>query len=108
LDRAARWDGLLPAVIDQDDGRGVRTPDELALLVDQVRSRREELGRSGTSYDVIIEADSTGEFVALSPPDPEPWAAAGATWWVESWWSLEPGPAGLAEVRRRVAAGPPR
>jgi alkanesulfonate monooxygenase SsuD/methylene tetrahydromethanopterin reductase-like flavin-dependent oxidoreductase (luciferase family) len=107
LDRAARWDGLLPAVIDQDDGRGVRTPDELALLVDQVRSRREELGRSGTSYDVIIEADSTGEFVALSPPDPEPWAAAGATWWVESWWTLPRTPDGQAELQRRIQAGPP-
>ena len=35
------------------------------------------------------------------------WADAGATWWVESWWSVEPGPGGLAEVRRRVEAGPP-
>ena len=107
LDRAARWDGLLPAVIDQDDGRGVRTPGELALLVDQVRSRRDQLGRSGASYDVIIEADSTGEFVALSPPDPEPWAAAGATWWVESWWTIPRTPDGWAELRRRVQAGPP-
>jgi alkanesulfonate monooxygenase SsuD/methylene tetrahydromethanopterin reductase-like flavin-dependent oxidoreductase (luciferase family) len=68
LERAARWDGLLPAV---------------------------------------IEADSTGEFVQLKPSDPASWEAAGATWWVESWWSIEPGPEGLAEVRRRVRAGPP-
>jgi alkanesulfonate monooxygenase SsuD/methylene tetrahydromethanopterin reductase-like flavin-dependent oxidoreductase (luciferase family) len=107
LDRTARWDGLLPAVIDQDDGRGVRTPGELALLVDQIRSRRDQLGRSGAPYDVIIEADSSGEFVTLSPPDPEPWAAAGATWWVESWWTLPRTPDGQAELQRRIQAGPP-
>lgn len=107
LDRAARWDGLLPAVIDQGDGRGVRTPDELALLVDQVRSRRDQLGRSGAPYDVIIEADSTGEFVTLSPPDPEPWAAAGATWWIESWWTIPRTPDGWTELHRRIQSGPP-
>ena len=43
----------------------------------------------------------------LDPPDPGPWAAAGATWWIESWWTVEPGPEGPAEVRRRIEAGPP-
>ena len=59
-------------------------------------------------YDVVIEADSTGQFIALEPSDPATWEDAGATWWVESWWTIEPGPEGLAEVRRRVEAGPPR
>jgi len=35
------------------------------------------------------------------------WEEAGATWWIESWWSIDPGSEGLAEVRRRVQAGPP-
>jgi hypothetical protein len=48
-----------------------------------------------------------GEFVQLSPSEPAAWEAAGATWWVESWWNLPRGPEGLAEVRRRVRAGPP-
>jgi alkanesulfonate monooxygenase SsuD/methylene tetrahydromethanopterin reductase-like flavin-dependent oxidoreductase (luciferase family) len=107
LDRAARWNGLLPSVIDGGDGRDVRDPDELAALVGQVRQRREALGRDGEPYDVILEGDSSGEFVQLDPPDPAAWAAAGATWWVESWWSVPIGPGGLAEVRRRVQAGPP-
>jgi alkanesulfonate monooxygenase SsuD/methylene tetrahydromethanopterin reductase-like flavin-dependent oxidoreductase (luciferase family) len=107
LDRAARWNGLLPSVIDGGDGRDVRDPDELATLVGQVRRRREALGRDGEPYDVILEGDSSGEFVQLDPPDPAAWAAAGATWWVESWWSVPIGPGGLAEVRRRVQAGPP-
>jgi len=107
LDRAARWNGLLPSVIDGGEGRDVRDPDELAALVRQVRQRREALGRGDEPYDVILEGDSSGEFVQLDPPDPAAWAGAGATWWVESWWSVPDGPEGLAEVRRRVQVGPP-
>jgi alkanesulfonate monooxygenase SsuD/methylene tetrahydromethanopterin reductase-like flavin-dependent oxidoreductase (luciferase family) len=107
LDRAARWDGLLPQIIDGDERRGVTSPGELGELVRLVRARRDALGLGGAPYDVIMEADSTGEFVRLDPAEPAAWEAAGATWWIESWWSLPPGPEGLDEVRRRVQAGPP-
>jgi hypothetical protein len=107
LDRAARWEGLLPQIIDHEDRRGVRDPGELADLLGLVRQRRNALGLGDAPYDVIIEADSTGEFIQLSPADPAVWAAAGATWWIESWWTVPVGPDGLAEVARRVRAGPP-
>jgi len=107
LDRAARWNGLLPAVLDAGEHRDLRDPGELADLAGRVRQRREALGTGDAPYDIVLEADSTGEFMQLSPSDPAEWAAAGATWWVESWWSVPPGPEGLAEVRRRVQAGPP-
>ena len=107
LDRAARWEGLLPGVIEADGQRHVRSLDELAEIIGLVRQRREALGRGAEPYDVVLEADNTGEFVQLDPPDPASWAAAGATWWVESWWTLPHSPDGLAEVRRRVEAGPP-
>jgi alkanesulfonate monooxygenase SsuD/methylene tetrahydromethanopterin reductase-like flavin-dependent oxidoreductase (luciferase family) len=108
LARAARWDGLLPAFFDPATGDFADpTPEQLAAVVAEVRALRDASGLAAAPYDVIIEADSTGEFVQLDPPDPQSWAAAGATWWVESWWTTDPGPAGLAEVRRRVEAGPP-
>jgi len=107
LDRAARWDGLLPQVIEAEDRRHVRDPGELADLLGEVRRRRDALGLGDAPYDAVIEADSSGEFIQLSPADPAAWAAAGATWWIESWWSVPRGPEGLAEVRRRVQAGPP-
>jgi alkanesulfonate monooxygenase SsuD/methylene tetrahydromethanopterin reductase-like flavin-dependent oxidoreductase (luciferase family) len=108
LARAARWDGLLPAFVDKTAAEPPEpTLDRLASVVTEVTAMRSAAGLAGAPYDVVIEADSTGEFVQLDPPDPASWAAAGATWWVESWWSVEPGPAGLAEVRRRVEAGPP-
>jgi hypothetical protein len=109
LDRASRWDGLLPQLIDREGDAKIDKPEALSKIVEETNSRRKALGKEAASeYDVVIEADSTGEFVELQPNDPSAWAEAGATWWVESWWNLEPGPKGLAEVRRRVEAGPRR
>lgn len=111
LARAARWQGLLPAWADPDDpnpgNSGVTGPERLASIVDDVRRLREEQGLPWEGYDVVLEADSTGEFVKTEAHRPDEWAAAGVTWWIESWWSVEPGAAGLDEVRRRVELGPP-
>jgi alkanesulfonate monooxygenase SsuD/methylene tetrahydromethanopterin reductase-like flavin-dependent oxidoreductase (luciferase family) len=111
LERAARWDGLLPLVVGvgpdgRREGGHVASPEELGALLSQVRALRASAGGDWAGYDVVVEADSTGEFVRL-PGTPRDWAAAGATWWVESWWSIGPGPDGLSEVHRRVRAGPP-
>lgn len=107
LDRAARWNGLIPAIVDGDDRRGIRDPEELAEVAGEVLARRAALGLDPDGYEVIIEADSPGAFGKLTRPDPAPWEAAGATWWIESWWGLPRSGEGLAELRRRVAAGPP-
>jgi alkanesulfonate monooxygenase SsuD/methylene tetrahydromethanopterin reductase-like flavin-dependent oxidoreductase (luciferase family) len=106
LERAARWDGLLPSVIDGERSQ-LRGPDELAEIVAEVKELRAAAGLGDTPYDVIIEGDSSGEFVQLDPPDPRSWEQAGATWWVESWWSLPAGSEGVAALRRRINAGPP-
>lgn len=108
LARAARWDGLLPQVIAADERDKARSPEQLAEIVGRVHAERGLTERADDPYDVVIEADSSGEFVRLEPDDPAVWAEAGATWWVESWWSIEPGEPGLAEVRRRVEMGPRR
>jgi hypothetical protein len=109
LERAARWDGLLPTVVVGDPvlGRPSYDLESFAEVVGVVRQLRADQGLPWDGYERVVEADSSGEFVQLegSPTD---WEEAGATWWVESWWSVPSGPAGLAEVRRRVEAGPPR
>ena len=104
LERAARWDGLIPAIIDEDGDRSVSTPDELADIVARVASLR---GAADGPYDVVLEADSSGEFLRRDPPEAAAWADAGATWWIESWWMLPRDADGLAELKRRVMAGPP-
>ena len=108
LERAARWEGLLlQRVVEGERGKPV-TLEGFADSVALTRRLREEAGLPWDGYDVVIEADSSGEFVSLSPADPAAWAEAGATWWVESWWSLDRSETGLAELRRRIEAGPPR
>lgn len=107
LERAARWDGLLPQVVDKD-GRG--KPDQLQAFADvvaAVRRIRAAAGLPWDDYDVVVEADSSGEFVQLEPAEPAAWAQAGATWWVESWWTLGRTSEDNAELRRRISAGPP-
>lgn len=106
IERAARWQGLLPQLIDGESRQRPTTLEELAWIVEAVRALREADGESMSGYDVVLEADSTGEFVQREPNDPGAWAEAGVTWWVESWWTLKRSAAGLAELRRRVAAGP--
>jgi hypothetical protein len=76
-------------------------------MVGLVRERRTAAGLAAEPYDVVVEADSSGEHIRLDPGDPAAWEQAGGTWWVESWWSIQPGQDGLDEVERRVRAGPP-
>lgn len=105
LERAARWQGVILAV-SPPEGRP-KTVEAFSRVVDRVRELRLGQGLPWEGYDVIIEADSHGDFTSLEPAEPASWAQAGATWWIESWWSVPEGPGGLAEVRRRIEAGPP-
>ena len=105
LERAARWQGLIPSV--GAPGGGAKTVEAFAAVVEAVRRLREESGLPWQGYEVVIEADSWGSFTQLEPADPVAWADAGATWWIESWWDVPAGSEGVAELRRRVAAGPP-
>jgi alkanesulfonate monooxygenase SsuD/methylene tetrahydromethanopterin reductase-like flavin-dependent oxidoreductase (luciferase family) len=107
LARAARWDGLLPAIIENRTDRALADPSELGELIAEVMALRAAAGLAAEPYDVILEGDSSREFIQLDPPDPASWAAAGATWWIESWWTIQRGPDGLAETRRRIQTGPP-
>ena len=108
LERAARWQGWLPQVVDGDWRGSPRSPEELASLTGEVRRMREDAGLSMEHFDVCIEGEFYGCDAANAPePDLAAWAEAGATWWIEGAWSLENNPAGQAELERRVQAGPP-
>jgi Luciferase-like monooxygenase len=105
LERSGRWNGLLPQVAEGGE-RMKPSPERLAEAVEVVRQLRADAGLEMDGYDVIVEGDTVGGWVEHVAPLSE-WEAAGGTWWIESWWNVERGPEGLAEVRRRVAAGPP-
>jgi hypothetical protein len=104
MDRILRCDGLLPAALALDGDEplwpGARfkrmTPDEIALC----RAWLDE--RGATSTDIIWEGATPGDDSAAARAVVQPWADAGATWWLESRW------ADGAEMRTRLRAGPPR
>lgn len=107
LTRAARWDGLLPQIINPADKGKPSTVEALSDIVALTRHEREQAGLPWEGYDVILEADSYGEFITTEPSDPAAWVDAGVTWWVESWWNLDRSAHGLGELRRRIQTGPP-
>ena len=103
LARAARWDGLLPTLVGNAIGSPF-TPENLVDVVARARELREAAGLSWEGYDVVIEGTTTPGTDGVSKVDG--WGRAGATWWVESDWSM--GKGAVKRLRSRIAAGPPR
>jgi alkanesulfonate monooxygenase SsuD/methylene tetrahydromethanopterin reductase-like flavin-dependent oxidoreductase (luciferase family) len=84
LERAARWDGVVPV--------GRLTPGDVAAMVAAVRSHRTD----DRPFDVVLpSAATTGE-------SPGAYAAEGATWWLASLDAHN-----LARSQRVVDRGPP-
>ena len=98
--RAARWDGVLPNARDRDGNWSVPKPQELPAL----RVALEEFGANLDTFDIAIEGlTPIGDEAALD--NVRALAANGATWWIESMWTV---PGGIPAVRERIAAGPPQ
>ena len=106
LERAARWDGLIPNVVDADGARGPTGPAELAPLVDAVRSLRADANLADAAYDVVVEGVTAGGDAA-GAATVRAFAQVGATWWIESDWSAAPDASGVERIRARIDAGPP-
>lgn len=103
--RAARWDGWLPYHLPRGS-EGNLTPEVLQEGVAWVQDRRSAEGLSADDYDVVVEG--------TTPPDREaaaavvqPWAEAGATWWIEADWSSTDPDLVMSAARGRLSAGPP-
>ena len=103
LRRAALWDGLLATKV----GFAADTPfgpADLAEVGAAVRELREQAGLTWAGYDVVAEGVS--EPGAAADATVREWADAGATWWVESDWSM--GEDAVQRHRARIEAGPPQ
>ncbi|HSO30489.1 MAG TPA: LLM class flavin-dependent oxidoreductase [Candidatus Sulfomarinibacteraceae bacterium] len=101
LRRAARWDGWIALATSDDGSEMVLSPDALGEMIGRVNAERAGLGRSDEPFDVALFArsDLGGANVAGA------YAAAGATWWLESLSPMRGSPDELLAV---VEAGPPR
>ena len=101
MQRALRYDGLLPNVIG-NDGKvrmSPATPDEIGEMNAYIQAKRTE----HAPYDIIVEGETP-----LDAPDRAveivgAYAEAGATWWLEARWQATD----QAEVLERIRQGPP-
>ena len=88
MQRALRWDGLLPQVVGGDP-----------VTLEQIEKIRAELGER--RYDIVIEGEG-------SQHSPAAWAEAGATWWIESMWGAMNESQPVLAAEDRLREGPPR
>jgi hypothetical protein len=103
MQRTLRYDGLLPTVIEPGKGARQASPLELRQMAAYIREHRTETGL----YDIVVEGETPGGNSARSREILQPWAEAGATWWIEAAWDAPHTPAGLEIIRRRIEQGPP-
>jgi probable F420-dependent oxidoreductase len=93
--RAARWDGWIPIVVDEQ-GNTLVAPEQLAEKIAAIRLLRP----AGAPFDVLI----SGYTEPGSRGRADDYAAAGVTWWMES---LHGYRGDMEAMLRRVKEGPP-
>lgn len=104
LQRALRYDGLLPTVLGDDGAIRPTTPDDIRALRAYIAANRAE----ATPFDIIMEGETPGDRLEEAATIVRRWADAGTTWWIETRWNALDQPNGLALVRERIQQGPPR
>jgi hypothetical protein len=100
MQRVLRYDGLLPARLNDSGGWADITPDdirEMKAFIDEHRT-------ADTPFDIIWEGETPGDDPEKAASMLQPWREAGVTWWMEARWGDVPQEA----VRERIRQGPPR
>jgi alkanesulfonate monooxygenase SsuD/methylene tetrahydromethanopterin reductase-like flavin-dependent oxidoreductase (luciferase family) len=97
--RAARWDGAFPGKL-AGMGVGMLTPDEVRAIAAFIGGRRAGDG----PFDLVVAGTTPGDDPGAAAALVAQYAAAGATWWVESFGEAA---GSLAGVRARIRHGPP-
>ena len=101
MQRALRYDGLLPNVRGADGAPRDVTPDDIREMAAYVAERRNQ----STPFDIVMEGETPGDDPAQAAAVVRPFAEAGATWWNESRWGAM---SDVELVRTRIQQGPPR
>lgn len=104
--RAARWDGVWPLRRNPDGITMTLAPEDVRDVLETVAQDRAAAGRPVTDpFDVLVHGTTPADDPAQAAAISRPYAEAGATWWTER---INSSRGSLAEMRRRVEAGPPR
>ncbi len=104
MSRVVRYDGILPAVMDDAGQWQATTPADIRAIAAFVATER----TATTPFDIIMEGETPGDDPAAAAAIIRQWADAGVTWWLEAMWSQPATPEGLEHVYRRMLQGPPR
>jgi alkanesulfonate monooxygenase SsuD/methylene tetrahydromethanopterin reductase-like flavin-dependent oxidoreductase (luciferase family) len=103
MQRALRYDGLLPQVLKLTEGTG-RSAQRVDLAdLRTIRAFVAEHHTGSTPFDIIIEGETPGEDKQEATQIVRQWAEAGATWWLEAPWEADT----QADVLKRIQQGPP-
>lgn len=99
LQRALKYDGLLPAIMSADGKvrMGAPTPDEIRQIRAYVAAHI-----THEPYDIVVEGETALDDLH-SVEKVREYDAAGATWWIEAQWTATD----MAQVLARVRHGPP-
>jgi alkanesulfonate monooxygenase SsuD/methylene tetrahydromethanopterin reductase-like flavin-dependent oxidoreductase (luciferase family) len=100
MQRAMRYDGILPTGLGADKKWYEMTPDHIREIKAYIEGRRAQK----TPYDIVVEGTTPGDDHEQAAETVRPWSDAGATWWIEAMWSA----GDLEQIRTRVRQGPPR
>lgn len=108
MERALRYDGLLPNKLNEDGTPGDVTPEDIRAMLAYASEHRE----ATTPFDMVYEGETPGDNPTHAAEIVGPYVEAGITWWLESMWSPRIGTEGWSSmeeaVRTRIQQGPPR
>ncbi|MGO8947968.1 MAG: LLM class flavin-dependent oxidoreductase, partial [Ktedonobacterales bacterium] len=88
MERALRYDGVMPTIRQVDGSLGAATPADVAAI--QAYSVKHRA--STDPWDIVIEGRTSGDDRELAAATVRPYADAGATWWIEAMWSAPNAP----------------
>ncbi|MDQ6694844.1 MAG: LLM class flavin-dependent oxidoreductase, partial [Chloroflexota bacterium] len=100
MNRALKYDGLLPNVLAEDGSPAPVTPEAIRAMRDYAGEHRSQ----PWPFDIIAEGKTPGDDRQRAADIVGPYAEAGATWWMEAIWDAPPG---SNLVRDRINQGPP-
>lgn len=104
MQRALRYDGLLPNVMNEQGQHQPATPEAIREIAAYVKTHR----AATTPFDIVVEGKTPGDDQDAARSIVQPWMDAGATWWIEALWGAPDQPIDLDGVLRRIKQGPPR
>jgi len=100
MQRVLRYDGLLPTMMDAEGNHVAFTPDDIRQMKAYVEQNR----TLTTPFDIVVEGVTPGDDPQAAAAKVQPWAEAGATWWIEAMWESSDQP---SQVLERIRQGRP-